>query len=161
MARQEIDLTTPQPNGKMGEPTKSAWEKVNDMTLELYDSIDGSYNPENIIGTVSQDSGIPTGAIIQSGSGSNGRYVKYADGTQICFGQVSFVIQNGVHNFTLVYPLAFAFATCATIQFVGGNSLQRKSGVEIFDATQVVGFYENLSATFNGQLHFIAIGRWY
>lgn len=40
MARQEIDLTTPQPNGKMGEPTKSAWEKVNDMTLEIYDSID-------------------------------------------------------------------------------------------------------------------------
>lgn len=36
MARQEIDLTTPQPNGKMGEPTKSAWEKVNDMTEELY-----------------------------------------------------------------------------------------------------------------------------
>lgn len=39
MARQEIDLTTPQPNGKMGEPTKSAWEKVNDMTLELYSSV--------------------------------------------------------------------------------------------------------------------------
>lgn len=38
MARQEIDLTTPQPNGKMGEPTKSAWEKVNDMTEELYAS---------------------------------------------------------------------------------------------------------------------------
>lgn len=36
MARQEIDLTTPQPNGKMGEPTKSAWEKVNNMTEELY-----------------------------------------------------------------------------------------------------------------------------
>lgn len=36
MARQEIDLTTPQPNGKMGEPTKSAWEKVNAMTAELY-----------------------------------------------------------------------------------------------------------------------------
>ncbi len=40
MARQEIDLTTPQPNGKMGEPTKSAWEKVNDMTAELYEDID-------------------------------------------------------------------------------------------------------------------------
>lgn len=36
MARQEIDLTTPQPNGKMGEPTKSAWNKVNEMTAELY-----------------------------------------------------------------------------------------------------------------------------
>lgn len=47
MARQEIDLTTPQPNGKMGEPTKSAWGKVNDMTLELYasqgDMIVGNY----------------------------------------------------------------------------------------------------------------------
>lgn len=38
MARQEIDLTTPQPDGKMGEPTKAAWQKVNDMTLELYAS---------------------------------------------------------------------------------------------------------------------------
>lgn len=43
MARQPIDLTTPQPNGKMGEPTKSAWEKVNEMTLELYDGINSSY----------------------------------------------------------------------------------------------------------------------
>lgn len=42
MARQEIDLTTPQPNGKMGEPTKAAWEKVNDMTEELYDGLDSS-----------------------------------------------------------------------------------------------------------------------
>lgn len=42
MARQEIDLTTPQPNGKMGEPTKAAWEKVNDMTLELYAGISTS-----------------------------------------------------------------------------------------------------------------------
>ena len=39
MARQEIDLTTPQPNGKMGEPTKSAWQKVNDMTEELYGDV--------------------------------------------------------------------------------------------------------------------------
>lgn len=42
MARQEIDLTTPQPNGKMGEPTKAAWEKVNDMTEELYAGMYGS-----------------------------------------------------------------------------------------------------------------------
>lgn len=36
MARQVIDLTTPQPGGRQGEPTASAWTKVNDMTLELY-----------------------------------------------------------------------------------------------------------------------------
>lgn len=47
MARQVIDLTTPQPNGKMGEPTKSAWEKTNDNFAELY-SI--SYDPSLIYG---------------------------------------------------------------------------------------------------------------
>lgn len=35
MPLQEIDLTTPQPNGKMGEPTKSAWGKTNDNNLYL------------------------------------------------------------------------------------------------------------------------------
>ena len=51
MARQEIDLTTPQPNGKMGESTKSAWEKVNDMTDELYAGLDKSmqFSGKNIL----------------------------------------------------------------------------------------------------------------
>lgn len=38
----------------------------------------------DILGTVSQSAGVPTGAIIESGSNANGEYVKYADGTQIC-----------------------------------------------------------------------------
>lgn len=51
MARQEIDLTTPQPNGKMGEPTKAAWEKVNDMTAEIYASpaMNGSLQGRNML----------------------------------------------------------------------------------------------------------------
>lgn len=39
----------------------------------------------NIVGTVSQSGGAPTGAIIQRGSNANGEFVRYADGTQICF----------------------------------------------------------------------------
>lgn len=35
MPLQPIDLTTPQPNGKMGEPTRSAWEKTNDNNSYL------------------------------------------------------------------------------------------------------------------------------
>ena len=51
MARQEIDLTTPQPNGKMGEPTKTAWQKVNDMTAEIYSSpaMSGSLQGRNML----------------------------------------------------------------------------------------------------------------
>lgn len=43
-----------------------------------------AYNKSNILGTVSQTSGVPTGAIIETGVNSNGRYIKYADGTLIC-----------------------------------------------------------------------------
>lgn len=35
MALKLIDLTTPQPGGKFGDPTKTAWEKVNDNTQEI------------------------------------------------------------------------------------------------------------------------------
>jgi hypothetical protein len=42
------------------------------------------YHTGNILGTVSQASGVPTGSIIQRGSNANGAFVRYADGTQIC-----------------------------------------------------------------------------
>lgn len=44
-----------------------------------------SFDRSNILGTVSQAAGLPTGAIIERGSNSNGEYVKYADGTMICW----------------------------------------------------------------------------
>lgn len=51
MARQVIDLTTPQPGGRQGEPTASAWAKVNDMTAELYASpaMNGSLAGKNLL----------------------------------------------------------------------------------------------------------------
>jgi len=42
------------------------------------------FKQNNILGTVSESSGVPTGAIIERGSNANGEFVKYADGTQIC-----------------------------------------------------------------------------
>jgi hypothetical protein len=42
-----------------------------------------------ILGTVSQSGGVATGAIIERGSNSNGEYVRFADGTQICTHAVS------------------------------------------------------------------------
>jgi hypothetical protein len=43
------------------------------------------FNQGNIVGTVSESSGVPTGAIIEQGNNANGRFVKYADGTMICY----------------------------------------------------------------------------
>jgi len=43
------------------------------------------FHAANILGTVSQSAGVPTGAIIERGSNANGEYVRFADGTQICW----------------------------------------------------------------------------
>ncbi len=58
----------------------------------------------NVLGTVSQSSGVPTGAMIEQGSNANGRYARFADGTQICW-----------HNLTAL-PAA---TTAAGSLFVG------------------------------------------
>lgn len=42
------------------------------------------YDTSNVVGTVSQSGGTPSGAIIERGSNANGEYVRFADGTQIC-----------------------------------------------------------------------------
>lgn len=48
------------------------------------------YKRSNILGTVSQSAGVPTGAIIERGRNANGEYVRWADGTQICTKTVLF-----------------------------------------------------------------------
>lgn len=44
----------------------------------------GAYAKDNIIGTVSQTGGVPTGEIFERDNNANGSYVKFADGTMIC-----------------------------------------------------------------------------
>lgn len=46
---------------------------------------DKAFIPENIVGLVSQAGGLPTGAILERGSNANGEYIKFADGTLICW----------------------------------------------------------------------------
>lgn len=54
------------------------------------ETADKAFRRGNIIGAVSQDSGVPTGALIERGSNANGEYVRWADGTQICVKRMSF-----------------------------------------------------------------------
>jgi hypothetical protein len=53
-------------------------------------TLDGAaaYSRDNILGTVAQADGVPTGAIIERGSNANGKFVRYADGTMICWGSL-------------------------------------------------------------------------
>lgn len=43
-----------------------------------------AFRQGNILGTVAQSGGVPAGAILERGSNTNGEYMRFADGTQIC-----------------------------------------------------------------------------
>src|SRR5690606_30482606 len=45
---------------------------------------DKAFRRGNILGEVTESSGVPTGALLEYGSNANGSYVRFADGTQIC-----------------------------------------------------------------------------
>lgn len=68
------------------------------------------YNKANILGTVSQTGGVPTGALMEYGSNANGEYWKYAGGMMICtkahvFEFATAGINTGYTPWT--YPAAF------------------------------------------------------
>lgn len=67
------------------------------------------FTQHNILGTVSQSDGIPTGAIIQRGSNSNGEFVRFADGTQLCWVLKAVQLADPVAqtDMTLSYPASF------------------------------------------------------
>lgn len=62
-------------------------------------------NRPDLIGTVSQSGGEATGEVIERGSGPNGEYVRFADGTQICTRSVDMgdITANGAGTFTTPY----------------------------------------------------------
>jgi hypothetical protein len=66
------------------------------------------YTQASILGTVSQSGGVPTGALIQSGSNANGSYTRFADGTQICTHTLSSSASTDV---TWTFPAAFVTAS--------------------------------------------------
>lgn len=124
----------------------------------------------NILGTVSQASGVPTGAIVQRGSNANGEFVRFADGTQICtlYAGVAgvTVIADGEHPInTWTYPAAFAVAPTFLAGASGTNSgffVVRS----VNPTTTNVGslYLINLSSAARGappNLHMLAVGRWF
>jgi len=85
--------------------TGTAWAKV--------------FHSENLLGTVSQSGGVPTGAVFERGSNANGSYTKFADGTMICYHtfSVGSIVAAGAGTFdnpyrspsiTWTFPAAFS-----------------------------------------------------
>ena len=122
-----------------------------------------TYHTGNILGTVSQSGGVPTGAIIERGSNVNGEYVKYADGTMICtaFPNYDFsVVGSTVYTF----PSSFVNEDiCASISFLNTALSARHLAYNSTSCMASNGWrIANTSTTAETLKIFLtAIGRWY
>ncbi|TMV07242.1 DUF2793 domain-containing protein [Ruegeria sediminis] len=130
---------------------------------------DFGYGPGNILGLVSESGGLPTGAVIESGSNSDGDYVRFADGTQICsvrLGPVSCTMPQGSlfasdSALTWQFPVKFADGTVPAVSGTGGAAM-RFLGADASTNVQVS--CRILSAVSDVAAHaptVIAIGRWF
>lgn len=87
------------------------------------------FNSSNILGTVSQSGGVPTGAIIERGSNANGEYVRFADGTQICWLRSFRITQLGSSSTILerawFFPASFSNTDVVTLVSHSNNVTRR------------------------------------
>lgn len=124
----------------------------------------------DIVGTVSQAGGVPSGAIIESSSNSNGGYTKYADGTLICWGFPIYPA-NSTAEFEYIFPAIFSSTPAVFAQARGAASgtsfasyvtetappTATSCRVKIMTHTATT----ITAVTYNITIHVIAIGRWY
>jgi hypothetical protein len=129
-----------------------------------------AYNRENILGTVSESAGVPTGAIIERGSNANGEYVRYADGTQICWNDsaealnttsaTGSIFRSGADG-TWTYPASFS-ASFDIVGFALPDSGAARWG-SATAGTTTMSFRQWNSVTSAATLatKTFAIGRWF
>lgn len=132
---------------------------------------DGSqvFSRNNILATVSQTSGVPTGGIIERATNADGEYVRYADGTQICvnYNAGSQTSSTAVGNIfratnatTWTFPAAFAASPV-----VSGNADENNVRWIVFDAPSASSVaFRQLSAVTSAtsvRSRVMAIGRWF
>lgn len=143
-----------------------------DITAGRLARADFVYGPGNVLGTVTQSGGVPTGAVIETGSNASGYYIRFADGTQICTQLVSIVSTAAGTPTDFIFHAAFTdapyFASINIDQEIGGVNVNHLASLNLVGAvvvnslrwrTRFVGY----SGTDIGTVSFtlFAFGRWF
>ncbi|MGV6804187.1 MAG: DUF2793 domain-containing protein [Ruegeria sp.] len=128
---------------------------------------DFGYGPGNLLGTVNQSNGVPTGAVIERGATAEGEFVRFADGTQICTTGLSSVACTTIAGamfaspqYTWDFPAAFAQGSVPSLSGSGG-AVGRFLSLGAASETQAS--WQVLSAVSDNNLvapTITAIGRW-
>ena len=126
-------------------------------TAGAWTAWDKSYSQTTVLGVVSQSAGVPTGAVIESGSNANGRYTKFASGLMECRRTMNAASGAAV---TWTFPAAFIEGPVVT-----GNAVATVLSTLCFDAAPTI-----TAVTFSARdktdarradvVHLHAVGRW-
>jgi hypothetical protein len=134
---------------------------------------DKAFRRGNILGTVSQSGGVPTGAIIERGSNANGEYIRWADGTQICSRFVTYAAwpfsgtEGAVYSRSpegaIPYPAPFIAPPFVASSCVGSGSgvWSPLSGATTTTEWPVQRLYAASPAEQALMISTIAVGRWF
>ena len=113
---------------------------------------------------------LSAGAVIESGDNANGNYVRFADGTQICWGKVNYGVvsvsqDDSVHT-EWIFPAAFIDADVIVVGESTGYASNRfvTSVLSVGAEGAVTGSFsiQNTSWNLTGTTYYlyVAIGRW-
>lgn len=128
------------------------------------------YSTANILGTVSQSAGVPTGAIIQRGSNANGEFVRFADGTMVC--QISRTVSvttsalGNIHSNisafgSWTFPAAFSAAPNVSVAWNGTAVWGGSEGITATSANIITVFCGVALSNTNLTGRALAVGRWF
>lgn len=131
---------------------------------------DKAFRRGNILGTVSQSGGVPTGAIVERGSNGNGSYVRFADGTQICWVQIGVVLDSNLYQAKLLpaafsdtnYSVSISFSSTATTGATGvWNAWKPFVVCDHLSVSQLGFLYSNTLQSVAGICYAMIAGRWF
>lgn len=148
-----------------GEAVQSA---PDDTTPGRLMRADWGYGPGNVVGTVAQTGGVPSGAVIEHGWNEHGRYTRWADGTQICEAETEVLLTDGAigacyrsTHADITWAAAFADvpAVSGSCSYVGGPPAIWVSTTSP-SATKCMVWLMSATAYSQGQVRLLAYGRW-
>lgn len=127
---------------------------------------DKAYRRGNILGTVTQSGGTPTGALQESGSNANGLYWRLAGGLQIATGatgNIASVVAGNANSGFLSFPANFNTSPRMITNPVTQNPMRFTTSAEVSTGSTFrvwLGDAGPGSST-NAQVTWVAIGTWF
>ena len=128
-----------------------------DITAGKLARADYAYSPGNLLGAVSKVGGVPTGAGFERGANVNGEYVRFADGTQICWHTIT-TSDNGYVTWT--YPIAFSSAPKPQFTPQGTAALMATPNAAGSAELIAVNCWDITGSRVIADVNGLAIGRW-